>query len=233
MADDRLHPHRRNRTPGITAADRSEDASDLARPLARWRDFATVHNRILSRGGFRRRRWISRFIATACLLLTAALIGGLPVYLQPQIDPVRHADAIFVLGGYGDQRYTYGLELAKQGWAPKLVVSNPRGKDDPWLTEYCATQHTGFDLNCFAPDPATTKGEGRELRQLASQFAWRTVIVVTFRPHISRARFILERCFDGDLVMATPSDQFSAGRWAIEYGYQTAGYARAVLEPGC
>ena len=92
----------------------------------------------------------------------------------------------------------------------------------------------GVDLHCFAPDPPTTKGEGRELRRLASQHGWRTVIVVTFRPHISRARFILEQCFDGDLVMvASPGSHYRYSRWAFEYVYQTAGYSRAVLQPGC
>lgn len=181
----------------------------------------------------RRRHWIGWFTVSMCILLIAALTSGFPVYVRPQIDQLRRADAIFVLGGYGDHRYTYGLELAEQGWAPLLVVSNPRGKDDPWLTDYCAARHDGFDLECFAPDPATTKGEGQELHRLASRFAWQTVIVVTFRPHMSRARFILERCFDGDLVMATPADHFSVPRWAFEYVYQTAGYARAALQPGC
>ena len=74
------------------------------------------------------------------------------------------------------------------------------------LADYCATRHPGLDLHCFVPDPPTTKGEGRELRRLAAQYGWRTVIVVTFRPHISRARFILEQCFDGDLVMVGESD---------------------------
>ena len=66
-----------------------------------------------------------------------------------------------------------------------------------------------FELYCFAPDPPTTKGEGRELRRLASQHRWRTVIVVTLRPHISRARFILEKCFDGELVMVAIPIQLS------------------------
>jgi uncharacterized SAM-binding protein YcdF (DUF218 family) len=172
-------------------------------------------------------------MASACLLLSAAVIGGLPVYVRPQIDRLHHADAIFILGGYGDLRYSFGLELGMQGWAPNVVVSNPRGKDDPWLTDYCATRHPGFDLDCFSPDPPTTKGEGRELHRLASQNGWRTVIVVTFRAHISRARFILEDCFDGDVVMVASPDHISAPRWVFEYVYQTAGYVRAALQPGC
>ena len=233
MANDRLHSDPVLRTPSVTAAAESEESSALVRPRARRPTFAAAHSRTLSGGAFRGRRRIRRFIAFASTLLITGVVGGLPVYVRPQIDPLRHADAIFVLGGVGDLRYTFGLELGSQGWAPNLVVSNPRGKDDPWLTTYCASRHAGFDLKCFAPDPPTTRGEGRELARLAAQHGWRTVIVVTFPPQISRARFILERCFDGDLVMVASPDRLSAPRWAFEYLYQTAGYARAVLQPGC
>lgn len=181
----------------------------------------------------RRRRRFRRVLVSVCLLLIVAVIAGLPVYVRPQIDPPRHADAILILGGPDHRRYSYGFELGAQGWAPNVVVSNPKGADDPWLTRYCATPHPEFDLYCFAPDPATTKGEGRELRRLASQKGWRTVMVVTSRPHISRARFILEKCFDGELVMVPIPAQLSLPIWAFHYAYQTAGYARAVLQPGC
>ena len=172
-------------------------------------------------------------MVSVCLVLIAAVIGGLPVYVRPQIDQLRHADAILILGGGYYARYPFGLDLGSKGWAPTVVVSNPNGADDPWLTRYCATPHPGVDLRCFVPEPPTTKGEGRELRRLASQFGWRTVIVVTFRPQISRARFILERCFDGDLVMVASPAHISLLNWASEYVYQTAGYLRAALEPGC
>ena len=172
-------------------------------------------------------------MASVCVLVIAAVIAGLPVYVRPQIDPLRHADAILILGGAYYARYPFGLDLGSEGWAPTVVVSNPNGRDDPWLTDYCATPHPGLDLHCFVPDPPTTKGEGRELRRLAGQYGWRTVIVVTFRPHISRARFILEQCFDGDLVMVASPAHISVPRWAFEYVYQTAGYLRAGLQPGC
>lgn len=186
-------------------------------------------SRRLVRGGRRIRRWV----ISVCVLLMAAVIGGLPVYVRPHSDQPRHADAILILGGEGWGRYPFGLDLGAQGWAPIVLVSNPTGSNDPWLSNYCATTHTGPTLHCFVPDPPTTKGEGRELRRLAAQHGWRTVIVVTFRPHVSRARFILEQCFDGNLVMVASPAHISALRWAFEYVYQTAGYARAVLQPGC
>jgi hypothetical protein len=68
---------------------------------------------------------------------------------------------------------------------------------------------------------------------LAKQYGWRAVIVVTFRPHISRARFILERCFDGDLVMVANPEHISIPRWAFENVYQTTGYLWAALQSDC
>jgi hypothetical protein len=109
----------------------------------------------------------------------------------------------------------------------------PKGRADRWLTNHCANPPPGLTMHCFAPDPPTTKGEGLELRRMASQYGWRTLNVVTFLPHISHARFILEHCFDGDLVMVASPAHISVPRWAFEYVYQTAGYVRAVLQPGC
>jgi hypothetical protein len=181
----------------------------------------------------RRRRRFRIASVSLCLALIAAVVAGVPVYVRPQIDSLRHADAILILGGPDYERYRYGLDLGTQGWAPNVVVSNPHGADDQWLTRFCATPQTRFGLHCFTPDPPTTKGEGRELRRLASQHGWRTVIVVTLRPHISRARFILEQCFDGDLVMVAIPVRLSVPIWAFQYVYQTAGYARALVQPGC
>lgn len=184
------------------------------------------------RGGAGARRRMRRVLG-GCLLVMAMIAAGLPVYVFPQLDPLRRADAILILGGAHYLRYPFGLDSATRGWAPNVVVSNPRGASDPWLTELCATPNPRYTLHCFTPEPSTTRGEGRELRRLADTHDWRTVIVVTFRPHVSRARFILEKCFDGELIMTAPPGPISLRRWVAEYVYQSAGYLRAVAEPDC
>jgi hypothetical protein len=178
----------------------------------------------------RPRRWrlVPRWLVSLCVLLIAAVMAGLPVYVRPQTDALRHADAILVLGGRDDDRYPFGIGLGEQGWAPIVVLSIDR-----WRTGFCATPHLHLNLRCFIADPPTTKGEAQELHRLAANYGWRTIIVITSRPHISRARFILEQCFDGNLVMVDSPAHQSAIGWAYQYIYQTAGYARAVLEPGC
>ncbi len=165
--------------------------------------------------------------------MIAAAIGGAPVYVFPQTDTPRHADAILILGGEYHARYQFGLTLASEGLASTVVASNPIGLADRWLIDQCESPPPGITLRCFVPDPPTTKGEGRELRRLASQYGWKSIIVVTYQPHISRARFILQSCFDGELAMVASPAQLSLRKWAIQYLYQTAGYVRAVLQPGC
>ena len=114
------------------------------------------------------------------------------------------------LGGYGEDRYGIGLDLQAQGWASTVVMSH--GPDDTKMTDFCATPHP--KLQCFVPDPGTTKGEARETAPSGEPYGWRTVIVVTFRPHISRARFILEQCFDGELIMVASPAHITETRWA-------------------
>lgn len=184
--------------------------------------------------------WVTRrralFAACAVLLSIMALVGaGVPVYVLPQVDPLRRADAVLVLGGQGIDRYAYGLELGRRGYAPIVLFSNPYGEDTDIdeVREPCRGAHQGFTLECFAPNPPTTVGEGRELRRLAAERGWRTVIVVTMRPHLSRARYILERCFTGDLIMQASDEDLASWYWAWSYLYQSAGYVRAFIDPGC
>ncbi|MFB8001191.1 YdcF family protein [Nocardia sp. NPDC056000] len=176
------------------------------------------------------------YAAAAVLALIAALVGaGYPVYVRPQVDALRHADAILVLGGEGVDRYAYGLDLARQGYASTVLFSNPYGEDTDIdeVREPCHTPQQGFTLLCFAPDPPTTLGEGRQLRTLANARGWHTVIVVTMRPHLSRARYILEQCFTGALIMEPSPVDISPWYWAWSYAYQSAGYVRAFIDPGC
>ena len=99
-------------------------------------------------------RWV---VVPVCLLLIAAVIGGLPVYVRPQVDPLRHADAILVLGGDGFSRYPFGVDLGMQGWAPKVVLSNP-GTDNEWLTKACNTPRLGHRVGLFRTRSTNNSG---------------------------------------------------------------------------
>lgn len=170
-------------------------------------------------------------LAALALLVAGA---GYPVYVRPQVDTVRHADAILVLGGdAAGPRYRYGLDLARQGWAPTLVLSNPYGGSQPFVDALCRTPQPRLRVECFVPDPHTTLGEGRALRRLAGERHWRTAIVVTSVPHVSRARYIIGKCFDGELVMAATPVHLGPVGWTAIYLYQTAGYLKFLLQGDC
>ncbi|WP_141808297.1 YdcF family protein [Nocardia bhagyanarayanae] len=175
-----------------------------------------------------RRRSVTRAVIGLVAVLVVAVVALWPVYVRPRTDPPAAADAILVLGGAHDGREQLGLRLAAAGYAPRVLFSDPY--------EYSARMnricHGGyrFDVICFDPSPRTTRGEGRELARRARAEGWRRVIVVTFTPHISRARFVLEKCWDGELLFVDPEPDLSVFRWAYDYVYQSAGYAKAVFE---
>lgn len=168
------------------------------------------------------------------LLLVLGGAAGYPVYVRPQVDEPRQADAVLVLGGTAaGQRYLRGLQLAHDGMAPTLVLSNPYRPADPVLDAICGRSQPGFEVLCFAPDPRTTLGEGRELHRLASERGWRTVIVVTSTSHISRARYIIGKCFAGELVLVETPTTLSPWGWAWLYAYHSAGYVKSWLQGAC
>ncbi|AWT56792.1 hypothetical protein D806_058520 [Mycolicibacterium smegmatis MKD8] len=174
-----------------------------------------------------------RLLGLSVIALFLVGLLGWPVYVKPRIDSLRRADAIFVLGGTGTARYTVGLEDALSGLAPRVVFSNPLGSANIWLSDLCNHRRYDFNVSCIEPDPPTTRGEARELRRLADAEGWRSVIVVTYTPHVSRARYIIERCFHGELMFDNSDEYMSPLDWALSYLYQSAGYVRATLQSGC
>ncbi|MGK8502246.1 YdcF family protein [Nocardia asiatica] len=175
----------------------------------------------------RRHRWAVAALG-AGLAVVVATIALWPVYVRPQAEPPARADAVLVLGGAHDGREQLGLRLAREGYAPRVVFSNPY-ENSPMLNRICHGGYS-FEVLCFDPSPRTTRGEGRELARLARAHNWHRVIVVTFTPHISRARYILRKCWDGELLFTDPEPTLSIPRWAYDYAYQSVGYVKAFFE---
>ncbi|MBO0854873.1 MAG: YdcF family protein [Nocardia sp.] len=171
-----------------------------------------------------RKRW-----AAGLVIAVAAIGAGLwPVYVRPAVDRPRPADAIVVLGGAHDGREELALRLAHDGYAPRVLFSDPY-EHSPLLNRICHGGYS-FEVDCFDPAPRTTLGEGRELAARAAAGGWRRVIVVTFTPHISRARYVLGKCWDGEVLMVDAKPPIGVSRWVYQYGYQSFGYAKAAFE---
>ncbi|GEM34839.1 hypothetical protein NN3_58460 [Nocardia neocaledoniensis NBRC 108232] len=167
-------------------------------------------------------------LVLGALLLTALIVAVAlwPVYVRPRTDEPVRADAILVLGGAHDGREELGLQLAAAGYAPRVLISNPYERS-PLVNRICHGGYS-FEVICFDPSPRTTLGEGRELARLGA--GWTRVIVVTFTPHISRSRYILGKCWPGELLFVDPKPHLSPARWAWDYAYQSAGYVKAWFQ---
>ncbi|KQU28337.1 MULTISPECIES: YdcF family protein [unclassified Rhodococcus (in: high G+C Gram-positive bacteria)] len=173
-----------------------------------------------------------RLLVAFSVLLVAIVAAGWPVYVHPQTDPLRPADAVVVLGGKPYGRFHYGIDIAEQGYAPEVVLSNSVGPDDVRMQQICNGTYT-VTVSCFLPDPYSTKGEAEEIKRRAAAENWKHIIVVTYTPHLSRSRYIVQQCFDGEVTMSPNPTQEGIGEWIGSYIYQTAGYIKAALDSEC
>ena len=160
------------------------------------------------------RAWAERhklLLIVLLLLISAIAVFSVATYrlfIDPQIDPVQHSDAVVVIAG-GPLRLKKGIELVKQGIAPLLIVSNPHGgwaykEEAPHLCDGHGTRYL-FQVICFQPKPESTQGEARAVKRIAAARQLRSVIVVTSNFHVSRARLEMRRCYHGRLaVIGTP-----------------------------
>ena len=106
-----------------------------------------------------------------------------------------HADAVVVLAGGKKERLRRGLELMHRNVAPVLVISD--GWDPTWpaANRLCAGR-TSFRVICFRASPYSTRGEARSTGRLARQLGWSEIVVVTSTYHLTRARWLFDRCVE-------------------------------------
>ena len=74
---------------------------------------------------------VRRLLAVLALAVVAACVLGAMQggrYLQHE-DPLRKADAIFVLGGTRLERPLEAVDLYREGWAPLVALSPGRPED--------------------------------------------------------------------------------------------------------
>lgn len=171
-----------------------------------------------------------RLLAAVAALIGAAsavAVIGLPVYVfPPQSSPTR-GDAVYVIGPPQPWRLELAEQLIDQGLASTMIVST-YDVDRP----YCLAQHS-FELVCIHPEPFTTQGEARAIRDLMAQRDWSHVTVITTTPHIERTRLRMERCVPDGIDVIGRSTGLDLGGWLYQYAYQTAAFVKAWATPGC
>jgi uncharacterized SAM-binding protein YcdF (DUF218 family) len=189
------------------------------------------------RGISPRRIVLQVIAAVVVIVLVDVAIAGTILFTNAKEDALQHADAIVVLGGEHDGREEYGLRLAREGWAPTVVLSNPYPPNDALMAKLCRPT-PGIEVTCGKPRELTTRGEAEMVRQLAQQRSWSKVIVVTWRYHTPRARLVFRQCYSdrpGVTVMRAVPRQYpySLMQWEFIFFYQFAAFAKALVLGAC
>ncbi|MDN4490675.1 ElyC/SanA/YdcF family protein [Demequina sp. SYSU T00068] len=180
-----------------------------------------------------------RIVIAGAVVAALALIACLPLYAFPASDEPRAVDAVYVIGPPTGTRMALAEQMIADGLADTLVVSLV--EDD--ATERAAMERAaelcdapdawGFTVLCSQPEPFTTRGEARWMRELVESYGWESVAVITIRPHLTRTRVITERCWDGDIAYIDSGESLAPWYWAYQLAYQTAGFVKVALQDGC
>jgi uncharacterized SAM-binding protein YcdF (DUF218 family) len=153
---------------------------------------------------------VRRFVRPVLLVLIGVLIAWVVavavLFVWPPRHGTQHADAAVVLAGGRGSRLAHGVELVRRGTAPVLVVSDGWSPTWPEANRFCAGRPAPVPVVCFHPDPYSTRGEARAFARLAARRGWKSVVLVSSRYHLVRARMLFERCFDGSVSTAGSGD---------------------------
>lgn len=185
-----------------------------------------------------RKKRLLRPVAVIAAFAIFWAVAGIFLYVAPPADQPKHADVLFVLGP-PDDRISYAEQLMHRGYAHTLAVSSPIGKDGRFEAAICGAQRS-YRIICFKPDPFTTQGEARALKNLSDQYGWKSANVLTAQFHVTRARVIVNRCYTRDLHMVADRKSLPlisltdpTSSWAYQYLYQTAAFVKVAVHPDC
>lgn len=156
-------------------------------------------------------------------------VVGLPVFVLPGDDPLPNDGVVMVLGPPTWQRVERAQSLVDSGRASTVLLSvSPRGRQSADVYPPCSYPH----FHCATPEPFTTNGEVAMLRDfLGGDTTNQQVIVITFPPHVARARYLFDKCFAGNVAVVGVSQDMSLFDWIYQYGYQSAGFVKAAVTP--
>ena len=181
------------------------------------------------------RRVLLRVAVILLILCCVSLVAFLPFagrYLVVD-TPIERADVIFVLAGERVERWLEAVDLYREGFAPRILISPGRVDDleeqlrrtgirfppEAELVRNAMVQ-LGVPPGVITILPGSvdnTAHEAATLRELPAAAGWNRIIVITSKYHTRRVRFAFAREFDGTskriMVKATRYDDSNPARW--------------------
>jgi hypothetical protein len=130
--------------------------------------------------------------------------------------------AIVVPGGPGS-RIDAAVSLAGRDRARYLVLS----EGEPVPEDLCGSSVGTATVLCFRPDPDTTQGEARGTARLASEYGFRSIVLLTTPDQTWRAKLRFGRCYSGAIYAVTTP--LPLHLWPFQIAYQWAATVKAEL----
>jgi len=168
-------------------------------------------------------------LLTGIALLLAALLalGVFTItvgHFLTAVDAISQADAIVILGGDGGDffRVQQGVALFNEGYAPVVVFSGGTLKDAGLACSSAqlsleAAQQLGLpaDVTIIASGAQSTYDEAVNIRRLAQQHGWHSLIIVTDLFHTRRAARTFRTLLPDTAIYlsAAPDPNYDARRW--------------------
>jgi hypothetical protein len=178
----------------------------------------------------RRSRLVVVVAAAVAVLVLAFVALTLLLFVYPDVNAPQGSDAIVVLGGNGARPFEEGVALAREHYAPTVVLSLIPGYA---CRGSVLPEVPSVRLLCFRANPLSTQGEGRAIAHLAAVHHWDRVIVVMPTTQATRARRRIGRGFPGQVleVGVTPPGFWA---WVRGVAYEWPSLVKAlVLQPSC
>lgn len=171
------------------------------------------------------------YVALVAILSTI----GTAAYVFPHTDRPAKTDVVFVIGPPTTSRLALAEKMVKKGLSTNVMISvSPDGRyNSAKNISLCEDESSRYRVYCGVPDPFTTQGEARWLKAMAAEHGWTSATVITFTPHITRARVLMDRCFTGDLRMVADRRPLSLDTWVYQYLYQTGAFLRVAIDQDC
>ena len=156
------------------------------------------------------KNWLNRalricgviFILQICSVLVIAVSaitnteGFTKVLAQNLIkeDALVKSEAIVVIGGFeNEKRFNYGVELYKQGYGNKMVVSGAGNKS--YITNYMTSHDVKKEDVVIDPYAATTHENAVNVKKIVDDSQIKSFILVTSPDQSKRARQAFDKVF--------------------------------------
>lgn len=144
-------------------------------------------------------------IIVAIIVVGFGLFLGLGFYLSPQKQPIKSDVIVVVSGGQTTSRAERGIELYKQGYAPKIIFSGAALDDGP--SNAFAMRDQAIESGVPAWDIAideksqNTFENAENSKRIIDELGGKKIILVTSPYHQRRANQTFEAVFGKDYTI--------------------------------